>query len=308
MSTRSISENKATVSVCNAAKSAVPVAILDRDGKVIISTLPRFFASGADLFTGLFPADRRQFATDAEQLESTRFFFNSSAGGILLLTGLALSHGVIFAVGTETLKSAETKAAARQYGFEELICRGQEISDSKQSTQLGAALSFALELERLFSAADGTPTLTKRGAELFLNRFSQLAHVDLTVKHFVRKKALFESADHTLLGLSALIAGGISVGFLKGSPVEVCFFETSDRHSIKVEFSSKIDCQKVCDLPDAEYFEALLGDILAFKCKNLHFCYKDNALCFSLCPTVFDPDAPGLMQGNELSRERKGKD
>ena len=58
----------------------------------------------------------------------------------------------------------------------------------------------------------------------------------------------------------------------------------------------------------AEYFETLFGNILAFKCKNLHFYYKDNALCFSLCPAVFDPDAPGLMQGKKLSQKSTGKD
>lgn len=301
-------ENKPSVYERDAAAGLCPVAILDRDGKVLISTLPRVFAPGADLFTDLFPADRRQFAANAEELEATRFFFNSSAGGFFLLTKLALSHGVILAVRSETLRSARAKAQARQYGFEELLCRSGENADSEQITQVGAELSFALELERLFSVAGGTPTLTKRGAEIFFKKFSQLARVDLTVKRSVRKKELFAGVDHKLLGLSALVAAGLSAAFLERAPVEVCFFESADRHSVKVEFSSEIDRQKVCDLPSAEYFEALFGNILAFKCKNLHFYYKDNALCFSLCPAVFDPDAPGLMQGKKLSQKSTGKD
>ena len=300
-------ENKPSVYEPNAAAGLCPVAILDGDGKVIISTLPRVFAAGADLFAALFPADRRQFAIDAERLESTRFFFESSAGGVILLTAPTLSYGVIFAVGSESFKSAKSKAQGRQYGFEELVCRDQGSDEPEQSSKVSASLSFALELERIFLSADGTPTHTKRGAEIFLKKFSQLAHVDLTVKRSVRKKTLFQGVDHKLLGLSALMAGGISASCLESSPVAVCFFESADRHSLRVEFSVEIDCQSVRDLPSAEYFEALFGNLLAFKCKNLHFYYKDNALCFSFCPTVFDPDAPGLMQGNELSRKERNE-
>lgn len=76
--------------------AAHSVAVLDPDGRVIISTLPSEITSGADLFKELLPADRRMFAT-GEGLNFDRYFFASENGEYILLTGLLETHGVVLA-------------------------------------------------------------------------------------------------------------------------------------------------------------------------------------------------------------------
>ncbi len=305
MNAQAIKENTSTAPVAaqGAAVDAYPVALLDTDGKVIISTLPSAFASGADLFAPLFPADRQRLALDVDELQTTRFLFSSREGGFFLLTASAGSHGIILAVRFDAVRSDKFKATASQYGFEELICRDRaEDHSQNHSEQVSSALSFVLSLDRLFSGADGASLTSKRSAQNFLCRFSSLASVQITVEHHVGKKAPFEAVDCKALGLAALFAGALSASLFGRTQVSVSFFETADHHSVKVEFSVKFDPKCTLDLPSAESLEELLGSILAFKCKNIHVRYADSSFIFSLCPAVFDPDAKGLMQGNGIQR------
>lgn len=302
MNAQLIKAKTAPVTARGAAVGAYPVALAGTDGKVIISTLPRVFAAGADLFAGLLPADRELFATGGSHTISNKFFFDSPEGGVLLLTSLADSCGAILAVVIGAPISDSFARAAKEYGFERLICRAATEDPVENRQQTVSALGFALRLDQLFSESDSSILATKRSAEEFLEKFTSPAGVGLTVERTVQNKKLFDTVDYKAIGLASLILCAISASFLGKAPVAVSFSETVDRHSIRAEFSVGVSPENASDLPSAESLEALLSGILAFKCKNLHVQYVGCELRLSFCPEIFDPDAEGLMQGNGISR------
>ena len=300
MNAQLIKENAAPVTARGAAVGAHPVAVVGTDGKVIISTLPRTFTAGADLFAVLLPADRERLALGGGQRLSGRFFFDSPEGGILLLTALADSCGVVLAVGAGTHFPQGFERRASEYSFERLALRSRTDHQESNGEQAASALSLALELERLFSQASRESLFTKRSAQQFLSDFASLAGVGLTVESTVLNEKPFETVDCKSAGLAALIFGAISSSFLGKAPVAVSFSETADRHSIKADFSVRVS-ENTNDLPSTEALEALLSEIFVFKCKNLLVRLADCELHLSFCPAIFDPDAKGLMQGDGIS-------
>ena len=279
--------------------------VLTPDGKVIISTLPGENAAGADLFRQLLPSDREMFATGRD-IASSRFFFCSEDCGYILLTGLLAPCGVIFAVESDAVRSEIFKKSAKQYGIEELICKNT-APPSDDGAQVSSVIRFALGVEKLFSETGRTPLTTNLRAEEFFNSFSLLAGIRSQVGQTVAKKALFKGVDYKSLGLATLLISALAQK-LGGSEIFISFAETGDRHSIKVEFA--VEPSSDLALPNAQSVEELFGSIFALKCKNLHAQYAGPSLVFSLCPSVFDPDAQGLMQGRRILRtdKRKGKE
>ena len=274
------------------------VSILDPDGKVIISTLPSESASGADLLKALHPALRRELAT-GEGTDSDRYFFRTDDGAFILLTGLLKTHGVMLAVGSDSVKSEEFARISAKYGFEALS--GNACTHAVERQLSTEALRFVLRLERLFSK-DGAPIITDRRAQKFFNGFSSVANVRAEIGQTVRRKALFDGVDYVALGLATLLVSALASS-LGAAEILVSLGETDDRHSVKAEFEVNVGA----NVPDAQDTEALFSGILALKCKNLHVENKGSSLVFSLCPAVFDPDAQGLMQGPGVTRTERSK-
>lgn len=273
------------------------VSILDPDGKVIISTLPSEFASGADLLKALHPALRRELAT-GEGTDSDRYFFRTDDGAFILLTGLLKTHGVMLAVGSDSVKSEEFAKISAKYGFEALSGNACTHAVCPSAAE---ALRFALGLELLFSK-DGAPIITDHRAQKFFNEFSSVANVRAEIGQTVRRKALFDGVDYVALGLATLLVSALASS-LGAAEILVSLGETNDQRSVKVEFEVNVGA----NAPDARDTEALFSGILALKCKNLHVENKGSSLVFSLCPAVFDPDAQGLMQGPGVTRTERSK-
>ena len=273
------------------------VSILDPDGKVIISTLPSDFASGADLLKALHPALRRELAT-GESTDSDRYFFRTDDGAFILITSLLKTHGIMLAVGSDSVKSEDSTRISAKYGFEALSSSPFVRAERPLAAE---ALRFALGLERLFSK-DGAPIITDRRAQKFFNGFSSVANVRAEIGQTVRRKALFEGVDYGALGLATLLVSALASS-LGAAEILVSLGETDDRRSVKTEFEVNVGA----NAPDEQDTEALFGGILALKCKNLHVENKGSSLVFSLCPAVFDPDAQGLMQGPGVTRTERSK-
>ena len=273
------------------------VSILDPDGKVIISTLPSEFASGADLLKALHPVLRRELAT-GEGTDSDRYFFRTDDGAFILLTGLLKTHGVMLAVGSDSVKSEEFARIFAKYGFEALSGNACTHAVCPSAAE---ALRFALGLERLFSK-DGAPIITDRRAQKFFNGFSSVANVRAEIGQTVHRKALFDGVDYVALGLATLLVSALASS-LGAAEILVSLGETNDQRSVKAEFEVNVGA----NAPDAQDIEALFSGILALKCKNLHVENKGSSLVFSLCPAVFDPDAQGLMQGPGVTRTERSK-
>ena len=273
------------------------VSILDPDGKVIISTLPSEFASGADLLKALHPALRRELAA-GEGTDSDRYFFCTDDSAFILLTSLLKTHGVMISVGSDSVKSEEFARISAKYGFEALSGNACTHAVCPSAAE---ALRFALGLERLFSK-DGAPIITDRRAQKFFNGFSSVANVRAEIGQMVRRKTLFDGVDYVALGLATLLVSALASS-LGAAEILVSLGETDDRRSVKAEFEVNVGA----NAPDAQDIEVLFGGILALKCKNLHVENKGSSLVFSLCPAVFDPDAQGLMQGQGVTRTERRK-
>ena len=299
------SDIKAPVTAIGAAVGA-SILMLDLNGSPIISTLPSEYAAGADLFGALRPADRERLAIAPETLESDRFFFCSDKGAFILLTFLAASHGIVFAIQSGAVSTPAFKSIAAQYGFEELACSSAPADSTPcDGAEVGSVIRLALELERCFSESGGAHLTSRRNAEKFFCEFSRFAGVRARVVHTARRCALFDAVDYRVLGLAALAVSAFARTVLGTDQMSVTIAETDDRHSAKVEFI--ID--SISDsLPGAQEIESLFDSVFAFKCKNFCVLNRDSSLVFSLCPAIFDPNAEGLMQNNKISRlnHRKG--
>ena len=278
--------------------AAHSVSVLDPDGKVIRSTLPSRFASGADLLKTLHPTHRRMLAT-GEVSGAARYFLCTEDGACLLLTALSETHGVILAVDSAEAGGEGFRRLAAKYGFAELACKdGAVVSGIGNGA---AALRFAPKLERRLSA-NGAPLTTRSRAEKFFNGFSSLVGVRAEIMRTVGRKTLFDGVDYKALGVAGLLVG-LLASSLNNPEMLVSLDETDDRRSLKVEFEISVGA----GAPDVQELEALFGRVLALKCKNLHVKYRGSSLFVSLCPTVFDPDAQGLMQGGRIFRTERRK-
>ena len=279
--------------------AAHSVAVLDPDGRVIISTLPSEITSGADLFKELLPADRRMFAT-GEGLNFDRYFFASENGEYILLTGLLETHGVVLAVVSDRPTSQSLGRSAARYGFEELASKSA-APPSEDGRAASENIIFALDLERRFSEKRA-PFTTKDSAASFFNSFSSLADVHARIERTVERRSLFEGVDYKTLGLATLLVCAFAAA--RGCrEISVSVKETDDRRSLKAELAVDLACSP----PDAQAIEALFGGVFGLKCKNFHAEYIGSTLVFSLCPAVFDPDAEGLMQGGGILRAERRK-
>lgn len=288
---------KITPAAQGAAEGLYRTSVLSPNGEIIISTLSEENDLRTNLFKDLCPSDRELFATQGD-MASSGFFFCTEDCGYILLTSLLAPCGVILAIESEAVRSSLFKKFAKRYGIHELFCKNTTPT-SGDSAQVSSVIRFALDVEKLFSEADRHPLTTNLRAQRFFNSFSLLAGVRSRVGQIAIKKSLFDRVDYKALGLTALLVSSLSQK-LGGSEMLVSFAETGDRHAIKVEFTVE-PCSDLVP-PDAQTIEELFGSIFALKCKNLLVKYVGSSLVISFCPTSFDPDAQGLMQGRRILR------